>query len=120
MVLQQNGKSAFTPFGCFLKGDQLVANAAKNAPMDPEAPDALVVHEGVLDLFRGWWQSGREGDFYRQTPFFVRTSGRGSGSRHDGDHLPFLEFSELSQNTYQSQNKLSLAKSLLSLRGHVL
>ena len=123
MALHNDGQSVVTPFGCFLKQDQMVQNDPQNqrkTAMNPEAPDALVVHEGVLDLFRDWWKPGRERDFYRQTPFFVRTSGRGSGSRHDGDHLPFLEFSELSQNTYQSQNKLSLAKSLLSLRGHVL
>jgi hypothetical protein len=83
--------------------------------------DALVVHEGIIDAVRKKWGDSiprliHDG-FWGSVPCVIRTSGRGSQSRHDGNHLPFLEFSELSQSTYQSHNKLALGRSLLALRG---
>jgi len=82
--------------------------------------DVIIVHEGVIDAIRTWWPQNQPfpfGAFYASAPFYVRTSGRGSMSRHGGQQLPFLEFSELSDSTYQAHNKFSLGRSVLGLRG---
>ncbi len=83
--------------------------------------DVLVIHEGVTDILerQGLWKpDGSEVDLlYTVTPCVVRTSGRGRETRHLQSQLPFLEFTELSENTYRSLNKYALCKALLSTTG---
>lgn len=83
------------------------------------APDFIVIHEGVTDLLydAGAWPKGAHEELYLRSSAVIRTSGRGSISRHLGSDLPFLEFSELSDSTYRQMNKVALAKGLLSVRG---
>jgi hypothetical protein len=83
------------------------------------APDCLVIHEGVVDVIhdRKGWPTGLHRQLHSICPWVVRTSGRGSMSRHLGNELPFLDFSELSDTTYRQVNKVALAKGILSLRG---
>lgn len=82
-------------------------------------PDCIVVHEGVVDQVhdREGWPLGAHRQLHSICPWVVRTSGRGSGARHLGRELPFLEFSELSDTVYRQMDKVSLGKALLSLRG---
>ncbi len=84
-------------------------------------PDIFVIHEGVTDLLfeKGAWPLEAHQEIFSYCPFVVRTSGRGSISRHLSGILPFLEFSELSDATYQQMNKVALAKGLMALRGSV-
>lgn len=84
-----------------------------------EAPDCIVIHEGVVDQVhdRGGWPEGLHQQLHAICPWVVRTSGRGSGARHLGGELPFLEFSELSDTVYRQLDKVSLGRALLSLRG---
>lgn len=81
--------------------------------------DILVIHEGVADRLHSEkvWQRSETAGLFGAAPFVVRTSGRGQESRHMRNILPFLEFSELSENTYQGLNKVSLAKGLLGTTG---
>lgn len=86
-----------------------------------DAPDVIVVHEGVTDALHNHqpclWNAGDHRMLYKICPWIVRTSGRGSQSRHIGDNLPFYEFSELSDAAYRQANKVALVRGLLSLRG---
>jgi hypothetical protein len=86
-----------------------------------ETVDVLVFHEGVADTLRKHKLPISEDDIrvlYRAVPAVVRTSGRGQHSRHLGNSLPFVEFSELSGNTYRALNKLALVKALLGVTGN--
>jgi hypothetical protein len=81
--------------------------------------DVLVIHEGITDSLQHSrrWKDSDVFRLYECVPAIVRTSGRGRDSRHLGQFLPFVEFSEISANIYGSLNKLSLAKSLLGSAG---
>lgn len=85
--------------------------------------DILVFHEGVADVLHraGLWQDEETWKLYGCAPSVVRTSGRGRDTRHLGVYLkgslPFLEFSELSEHTYRSLNKLAIARALLGALG---
>ncbi|MDD5266660.1 MAG: hypothetical protein PHO08_05975 [Methylococcales bacterium] len=82
--------------------------------------DVLVVHEGVADQLGGKiWNADDTRTLFSTAPFLVRTSGRGSESRHLKNVLPFLEFTELSSNTYQNFNKPGLIKAIFSASGNV-
>ncbi|MCX6880484.1 MAG: GAF domain-containing protein [Verrucomicrobia bacterium] len=86
-------------------------------------PDILVVHEGLLDHFpltRSIWGSWAVLlEEIRQVPRLVRTSGRGSRSRKELEHIPFLELVVLSDTTYQQMNKVALGTALMGVRGTV-
>ena len=83
------------------------------------APDFLIIHEGVTDRLANAkiWCPNAHQEIYRWCPAIIRTSGRGSTPRNLSEALPFLEFSELSDTTYQQLNKIALTKGLMSLRG---
>jgi len=84
-------------------------------------PDMIVIHEGVVDHFheQGVWKKGMHESLFKHCPVVVRTSGRGSKARHLDDRLPFLEFTELSGNTYRQLDKVALVKGIMALRGHL-
>jgi len=84
--------------------------------------DVLLIHEGVMDLLSndevGIWQRERDTPkLFAHAPFVVRVSGRGRETRHLDDAISFLEFNELSGNTYQEMNKPRLVKALLGSSG---
>jgi hypothetical protein len=78
-------------------------------------PDVLVIHEGLLDLAHGNWHVVLQPII--EIPRIVRSSGKGSASRHNLDHLPFLESTVLIGATHQQLNKVSFGASLLGIRG---
>jgi SAM-dependent methyltransferase len=77
--------------------------------------DVIIVHEGVVDTVHGgpFWRVGQEDQLFLLSPRVVRTSGRGSVPRNLSEHLPFLEFSRLSETTYDGLNKYALGRALL-------
>jgi hypothetical protein len=83
--------------------------------------DVIVIHEGVTDIMEkgGLWKPHGEEIWllYSAAPCVVRTSGRGREARHLRDFVPFLEFTELSENTYRNLNKYALCKALLGTIG---
>ncbi len=84
--------------------------------------DVLLIHEGVMDLLSnnevGIWQREKDAPkLFAHAPFVVRVSGRGRETRHLDDAISFLEFNELSGNTYQEMNKPRLVKALLGSSG---
>lgn len=83
--------------------------------------DFVIIHEGVIDQLKdnGAWCPNAHEEIYHVSTSVVRTSGRGATSRHLAGHLPFIEFSELSDTTYLQMNKVSLGKGLLALRGGI-
>ena len=86
--------------------------------------DVLVIHEGVTDMFhsKSLWNEKEEDSWkiFDAVPFVIRTSGRGMNSRYLGNWLPFIEFTELSGNTYGDLNKLTLTKALLGTSGNII
>ena len=84
--------------------------------------DVLLIHEGVMDLLSkkvvDIWQRERDTPkLFAHAPFVVRVSGRGPKTRHLDDAISFLEFNELSGNTYREMNKPRLVKALLNSSG---
>ena len=93
-------------------------NADKSNPIHPL--DAVIIHEGVVDVVLGksvWKKEGLERNLFALAPRVIRTSGRGSQPRHLSPRLPFMEFSELSETTYRALNKLILSKAVLGVFG---
>lgn len=84
-----------------------------------ERCDVLIIHEGVTDVLHTnqLWEPDDVWKLYEAFPVVTRTSGRGHDSRYLGKSLPFLEFSELSENTYRNLNKAALNKSVLGVAG---
>lgn len=81
--------------------------------------DILVIHEGVTDVLerKGMWNRKDVWRLYSTVPCLIRTSGRGREARHLHDCIPFIEFTELSENTYRSLNKYALCKAMLGVAG---
>lgn len=88
-----------------------------------EEIDVLIIHEGVTDHLHnaGIWQDSLDDVFrlHECAPMVVRCSGRGRESRHLHNSLSFMEFTEVSQNIYQSLNKPALVKSVLGSAGNL-
>jgi len=82
--------------------------------------DALVIHEGVADVISSKlgdrWKPTDILSFFSESPCIIRTSGRGSQTRHLDSSLPFVEFTVLGTTTYQNLNKVALSRSLLGAR----
>jgi len=82
--------------------------------------DALVIHEGVADIISSKlgddWDSSDILAVFSETPGIIRTSGRGSQTRHLDSSLPFVEFTVVGATTYQNLNKVGLSRSLLGVR----
>lgn len=100
------------------------------APDSPFAPDVLLIHEGAMDILTSeqgvdWklQQDGKGADenylnaLYTLAPAIVRTSGRGRKSKLLGEHLPFIEFGEVSSALLTARNKFSLVRGLLGSAG---
>lgn len=83
--------------------------------------DVLLIHEGVMDhLYKNEvWEDSDAVKLYQFAPAVVRCSGRGRRSRHLHNAMPFLEFTEVSENTYQELNKPNLVKAMLGSSGNV-
>ena len=91
--------------------------------------DVLVFHEGALDIVNETtnipdedvqekWSDVPSFEKYKISPFIVRTSGRGSRTKHFRPCIPFIEFSEISASILTSFNKYRLARGLMGVTGH--
>ena len=102
-----------------IEDEGLEAQVLKVEPLDDA--DVIVIHEGVTDIMEkgGLWKPHGEEIWllYGAAPCVVRTSGRGREARHLRDFVPFLEFTELSENTYRNLNKFALCTALLGTTG---
>jgi hypothetical protein len=57
---------------------------------------------------------------YELAPMIIRTSGRGRKSSWLGEHLPFIEFGQVSSGLLTARNKFSLVRGLLGSVGRKL
>ena len=111
---------------CEVEGVHLIAPAkvcvafagreGKVVHQEQHEVDAVIIHEGVVDLLwkDGLWKQELDSELYSLTPRVLRTSGRGSLSRRLSFNLPFLEFSVVCGCTYVGFNKVRLARAVLS------
>jgi methylase of polypeptide subunit release factors len=93
-------------------------------------PDVILIHEGAMDILTAqqveWVDlSDAQKDahvkqlqaLYELTPMIIRTSGRGRKSSWLGEHLPFIEFGQVSSGLLTARNKFSLVRGLLGSVG---
>jgi hypothetical protein len=90
-------------------------------------PDVILIHEGAMDILTAQqvkWvaltdsQHGKQLQaLYELAPMIIRTSGRGRKSSWLGEHLPFIEFGQVSSGLLTSRNKFSLVRGLLGSVG---
>jgi methylase of polypeptide subunit release factors len=94
-------------------------------------PDVILIHEGAMDILtaqRVKWvdQSDKPNHkkqlqaLYDLAPMIIRTSGRGRKSSWLGEHLPFIEFGQVSSGLLTARNKFSLVRGLLGSVGRKL
>jgi methylase of polypeptide subunit release factors len=94
-------------------------------------PDVILIHEGAMDILtaqRVQWvdQSDKPNHkkqlqaLYDLAPMIIRTSGRGRKSSWLGEHLPFIEFGQVSSGLLTARNKFSLVRGLLGSVGRKL
>jgi hypothetical protein len=94
-------------------------------------PDVILIHEGAMDILAAQgvlWvdESDRENHvnqlqaLYELAPMIIRTSGRGRKSSWLGEHLPFIEFGQVSSGLLTARNKFSLVRGLLGSVGRKL
>ena len=57
---------------------------------------------------------------YQLAPMIIRTSGRGRKSRLLGEHLPFIEFTQVSSALLTARNKFSLVRAMLGSVGRAM
>lgn len=112
------------------KGDVSSFESIEASPKSPFAPDVLLIHEGAMDILTSEqgvkWPPREDGKgaeekylnaLYALAPAIVRTSGRGRKSKLLGEHLPFIEFGEVSSALLTARNKFSLVRGLLGSAG---
>jgi hypothetical protein len=96
-------------------------------------PDVILIHEGAMDILTAQqveWvaltdeQRDAHGKqlqaLYELAPMIIRTSGRGRKSSWLGEHLPFIEFGQVSSGLLTARNKFSLVRGLLGSVGRKL
>jgi methylase of polypeptide subunit release factors len=96
-------------------------------------PDVILIHEGAMDILTAQqveWvaltdeQKAAHGKqlqaLYELAPMIIRTSGRGRKSSWLGEHLPFIEFGQVSSGLLTARNKFSLVRGLLGSVGRKL
>jgi hypothetical protein len=119
-------KAEFNLLTSVAKGDSFGLGLCNN----PEA-DVILIHEGAMDLLvgKGIQRVGEESDeqlqkqlqaLYQLAPMIVRTSGRGRKSKLLGEHLPFIEFTQVSSALLTARNKFALVRALLGSVGRTM
>ena len=101
--------------------------------LDEIKPDVILIHEGAMDILTAQqvdWSDFTGGPpceakkqlqaLYTLTPMIIRTSGRGRKSSWLGEHLPFIEFGQVSSGLLTARNKFSLVRGLLGSVGRTL
>jgi hypothetical protein len=95
--------------------------------------DVILIHEGAMDIlttqmgviWRGVDDKNYDDKSYKQqldalyqlAPIIIRTSGRGRKSKLLGEHLPFIEFGQVSSSLLTARNKFALVRGLLGSVG---
>jgi hypothetical protein len=93
--------------------------------------DVILIHEGAMDVLvaEGVKWEGTENRkqllkqlqaLYQLAPMIIRTSGRGRKSKLLGEHLPFIEFTQVSSALLTARNKFSLVRALLGSVGRTM
>jgi len=93
--------------------------------------DVILIHEGAMDILvaEGVDWKGIENRkqllkqlkaLYQLAPLIIRTSGRGRKSKLLGEHLPFIEFTQVSSALLTARNKFSLVRALLGSVGRAM
>lgn len=96
---------------------------------DEIRPDVILIHEGAMDILTSqqgveWHDVAHDEHqeqlqaLYQLAPV-IRTSGRGRKSRLLGEHLPFIEFGQVSSALLTARNKFSLVRGLLGSIGRM-
>jgi SAM-dependent methyltransferase len=93
------------------------------------AMDILLIHEGAMDILTdqmgvNWVGVDKDEKhkkqlqaLYQLAPIIIRTSGRGRKSKLLGEHLPFIEFGQVSSSLLTARNKFALVRGLLGSVG---
>ena len=98
---------------------------------DIKEADVILIHEGAMDILTDQmgvkWvgvdnvdkdeHSGQLQALYQLAPIIIRTSGRGRKSKLLGEHLPFIEFGQVSSSLLTARNKFALVRGLLGSVG---
>jgi len=96
---------------------------------DGIALDAIIIHEGTLDLVNKdpevkWDEDKDKGGLnknmealWKLAPTVIRTSGRGRDTKHFPNEVPFAEFNEISGAILTSHNKYALTRAILGTSG---
>lgn len=95
---------------------------------DIKKADVILIHEGAMDILTdqmgvNWVgvdnveHSRQLKALYQLAPIIIRTSGRGRKSKLLGEHLPFIEFGQVSSSLLTARNKFALVRGLLGSVG---
>jgi hypothetical protein len=98
---------------------------------DIKEADVILIHEGAMDILTDQmgvnWVGVDNVDqdehsrqlqaLYQLAPIIIRTSGRGRKSKLLGEHLPFIEFGQVSSSLLTARNKFALVRGLLGSVG---
>jgi len=93
--------------------------------------DVILIHEGAMDILVAegvvWEEAENQIQLLKQlqalyqlAPMIIRTSGRGRKSKLLGEHLPFIEFTQVSSALLTARNKFSLVRALLGSVGRAM
>jgi hypothetical protein len=104
---------------------QIPSELGSDVELLPFDVDALIIHQGVIDVLdrNGQWQGDKDNDrhlniLHQISPSVIITSGRGRTIRHlNNKEIPFVEFSILKDSTYAGLSKYHLVRSILSVAG---
>jgi hypothetical protein len=106
-----------------------IGSSSEAKSKDSLGVDVILIHEGAMDILTDQmgvlWHGVDEGiehekqlkALYQLAPIIIRTSGRGRKSKLLGEHLPFIEFGQVSSSLLTARNKFALVRGLLGSVG---
>jgi hypothetical protein len=111
--------------------DENVGNEKRFGFCEGLNADVLLIHEGAMDILVAEGVDWKEAEnqkqlvkqlqaLYQLAPMIIRTSGRGRKSKLLGEHLPFIEFTQVSSALLTARNKFSLVRALLGSVGRAM
>jgi hypothetical protein len=107
------------------------SSSSRTKSEDSLGIDVILIHEGAMDILTdqmgvNWVGVDEDEDdkhkkqlqaLYQLAPIIIRTSGRGRKSKLLGEHLPFIEFGQVSSSLLTARNKFALVRGLLGSVG---
>jgi hypothetical protein len=120
----KNTLQILTPHGCSRHATDKLHFETIQTPID-----VILIHEGAMDILTSEMSVAWEKvdhkvmhqkqlkALYQLAPIIVRTSGRGRKSKFLGEHLPFIEFGQVSSSLLTARNKFALVRGLLGSVG---